>query len=120
MDGTVKLEGMEFRSNHGCLESEKRDGNIFLVDFEGTYDISRAAATDNLCDAVDYGAVYCAISQEMAIHSDLLEHLAGRIAERIMRDFNAFKCISIVVAKKNPPVGGAVAWSKVSVTLLRQ
>ena len=41
--GLIELEGMEFHSFHGVLESEKVDGNLFIVDFRGILDMRAAA-----------------------------------------------------------------------------
>ena len=35
--GVMELNGMEFHAFHGCLESERREGNLFVVDFKGFY-----------------------------------------------------------------------------------
>ena len=67
MDAKIELKGMEFRAFHGCLEEEKRDGNLFRVDLSYVYDASAAAASDVIADAVDYSAVYEAVAREMAM-----------------------------------------------------
>ena len=69
---TMELEGMEFHAFHGCLESERTDGNLFVVDFRGDLDINKASASDDLEQTVDYGKLYDAIAEEMAIPSKLL------------------------------------------------
>ena len=51
--GILELEGMEFRAHHGCLEREKIAGNDFVVDFRGEMDMSAAAESDRLEDAVN-------------------------------------------------------------------
>ena len=52
--GTLELEGMQFRAYHGCLEREKIAGNDFVVDFRGELDMTAAAESDRLEDAVNY------------------------------------------------------------------
>ena len=42
----MELEGMEFHAFHGCLESERTNGNLFVVDFQGELDIRKAAVSD--------------------------------------------------------------------------
>ena len=54
-NGTLELEGMEFHACHGCLGHEKMAGNLFTVDFKATVDMSAAASSDSLEDALDYG-----------------------------------------------------------------
>lgn len=112
--GTIELEGMEFHSFHGVLEREKTAGNDFTVDFKGDLDMSVPIETDNLEDAVDYSLIYNTIAREMDIHSDLLEHLAGRIVKAIASGFPQFRSFTIRVSKKRPPVSGVVQWSRVT------
>lgn len=111
--GILELEGMEFHAYHGCLDNEKKEGNLFTVDFRGSFDMSGAAATDRLDETLDYGIIYGIVSREMEIPSDLLEHVAGRIVRAIEDSYPSLR-FSIRVSKKNPPVGGMAAWSRVT------
>ncbi|MCM1177708.1 MAG: dihydroneopterin aldolase [Bacteroidales bacterium] len=112
---TMELEGMEFKAYHGCLEKERSEGNVFTVDFMARIDLSRAAATDNLEDTLDYGAVYSIVAKEMETPSNLLEHVAGRIADAIEDRFPEVRSFSVRVSKKNPPVDGPAAWSRITI-----
>ena len=114
--GVIELEGMRFWAFHGCLESERTKGNLFLVDFRGETDIRKASESDRLEDTVNYGEIYEVVRQEMDIASDLLEHVAGRIVRRIAKDFPEFIRFSVRVSKQSPPVGGGVQWSRVTLT----
>lgn len=112
--GIMELEGMEFHACHGVLEREKTAGNDFVVDFKGILDISDAIGSDSLEDALDYSSIYNIVSREMEIHSDLLEHLAGRIVKAIAAEFPQLESFSIRVSKKRPPVKGVVGWSRIT------
>ena len=112
----IELEGMEFRAYHGCLEQEKTEGNLFVVDFKGCYSCRKAAVTDNLEDAVDYGKVYNVIRDEMEKPSNLIENVAWRIADGIKAKFSDFEGFTVRVSKQNPPVGGVCGWSRVTVS----
>lgn len=118
--GRLELEGMEFHSCHGCLEHEKKIGNLFVVDFSAELDMSAAAGSDRLEDAVDYGRIYDVIKREMDTHSDLLEHLAGRIIRAIAAEFPSLEDFSVRVSKRRPPVDGVAAWSRVTLSHRRQ
>lgn len=117
MDGTIELTGMEFHAYHGCLEEEKKNGNRFIVDLSAKMDISVPAQTDNLSDAVDYGKIYDLVALEMAKPSNLLENVAGRIAESVRYSFPEIRELIVKVSKQNPPVKGKAAWSSVSIKL---
>ena len=112
--GTIELEGMEFQAYHGCLEREKVVGNDFVVDFRGEMDMSAAAESDDLRDAVNYAEIYEVIKEEMARPSDLLEHVTGRIVKALEEKFPQFISFSVRVSKKRPPVSGVVQWSRIT------
>ena len=116
MTGTLELEGMEFRAHHGCLQHEKLAGNDFVVDFRGEMDMSAAAESDSLEDAVNYAHIYEVVAEEMAQPSDLLEHVAGRIVKALAARFPEFTSFSVRVSKRRPPVAGIVQWSRVTLT----
>lgn len=112
--GTIELEGMEFHAFHGCLEHEKAAGNLFTVDFRGKVDMGKAIGSDNLDDALNYALIYEVISKEMAVRSDLLEHVAGRIRSSLRESFPQLLSFSVRVSKRRPPVDGVVLWSRVT------
>ena len=114
--GIIELEEMRFWAYHGCLESEKEKGNLFLVDFSGEMDMRAAAESDRLGDTVNYGEIYEIVKAEMEVPSELLEHVAGRIVKAIAARFPEFVRFSVRVSKRRPPVGGPVQWSRVTLS----
>ena len=112
--GIIELEGMEFHAFHGVLEHEKLEGNLFIVDFKGEVDMSKAAESDQLEDTLNYALIYDAVAKEMATPSELLEHVAGRIVKAIATDCPQLESFSIKVSKRRPPVAGPVQWSRVT------
>ena len=112
--GILELEGMEFRAHHGCLERERIAGNDFVVDFRGEMDMSAAAESDSLEDAVNYALIYDVVAEEMTTPSDLLEHVAGRIVKALEAKFPEFVSFSVRVSKRRPPVAGVVQWSRIT------
>ena len=114
MRGRIELLGMKFFARHGCLESERQNGNEFLVDFACDCDTSEAELTDELGDTLDYSQVYSVVAREMAVPSRLLEHVAGRIADALQAEIPDLGHFEISVYKKKPPVGGECEWAKVT------
>lgn len=114
-DGIIELEGMEFHACHGCLEKERKEGNTFLVDFYAETELKKAVETDDLGKTIDYGRIYDIVAEQMAIPSNLLENVAGRISNAIRNEFKDILYCKVRVSKKNPPVNGACAWSRVTV-----
>ena len=115
MNGRIELTGMHFRAYHGCLESERVLGGDFRVDFSCELDTSTAERTDNLADTLDYSRIYAIVEREMQVPSQLLECVAGRIADAIRAEFPELGPFEVCVGKKNPPVGGDCEWAKVTV-----
>lgn len=113
--GIIELEGMEFHAYHGCFEKERTEGNLFVVDFKGCYDCEKAASSDDLKDAIDYGGVYDIVRQQMEIPSNLIENVAWRIADAIKEAFPDFEEFTVRVSKQNPPVNGPCKWSRFTV-----
>ena len=112
----VRLNKMDFFAHHGCLESERRDGNWFQVDFAYDYDMRKAARTDDLDEAIDYSIIYDIIRDEMAQPANLLEHLASRILDAVTDRFPAIERAELTVTKFNPPLPGRVESTSVTVT----
>jgi len=115
INGTIELKGMHFHSFHGCLPEERRDGAEYTVDFKCSCDIWNAARYDQLSDTVDYARVYDLVAAEMAIPSNLLEHVAGRIANSLQRSFPELEHFSVKVTKHNPPTSGPSDSSSVTI-----
>ncbi len=111
----IEIEGMEFYAFHGHFEVERIAGNRFLVNLKIEAALSNAGQTDKLEDTLDYQKVYLAVKEEMAIPSDLLEHVCQRIINRIKDEFPEVHKVTVKVSKMNPPMGGQI--EKVSVSL---
>lgn len=112
----IRLNNMQFRGHHGCLESERRDGNWFRVDFAYDYDMRKAIKSDDLQHAIDYSAIYELIKADMEEPAHLLEHLAGRMLDLIIDRFPRIEWAELTVTKFNPPLDGKVESTSVTVT----
>jgi 7,8-dihydroneopterin aldolase/epimerase/oxygenase len=115
--GTIQLEGIEFYSFHGCYKEERIVGGKFIVDVSIDTDLSKAAETDNIYDALNYQAVFEIIKKEMSSKSCLLENIAKRIIDTLYNNFTMIEKIEIKVSKINPPINGKM--NKVSVLMSR-
>ncbi|HOK25858.1 MAG TPA: dihydroneopterin aldolase [Bacteroidales bacterium] len=116
--GLIQIEGMEFYSFHGHYLEEQIVGSRFIVDLTIETDMSRAALTDNLDDAVNYQRAYEIVRAEMEKKSYLLENIAGRILDALFGELKGIISATVKVSKLNPPVGGKTA--AVSVTMSRK
>lgn len=113
----IELKGLVFHSYHGVMEQERLIGNQYTIDIQLLTDFSKAFESDNLEDTINYAQVYELIKQEMEIPSCLLEHVAGRIINRIKNTFPAIKNIKLRLAKRRPPIEGDIEEAAVVVDM---
>ncbi len=100
------LENMQFYAHHGHFEEERIIGGLFSVDLVVETDISACAESDRLDDAVDYSKIYEAVRHEMQIPAHLIEHLAKRIFDAVMKTSGKIIAATVTVSKLNPAIGG--------------
>ncbi len=117
MKGRIELNNMIFFAHHGCFEEERIIGNKFIVDLGVELDVSKPSYTDNIEDALNYQILYDIVKSEMKISSHLLENLASRILEKLKDKFPNTDKITISIAKQNPPLGGEVGASKITISI---
>lgn len=106
--GIIKLKNIRTYSYHGCLIEEGKIGSDYTVNLEVKTDLRKSSLTDDLKDTVDYVLLNRIVVEEMAIRSDLLEHVAHRIITRIFEEIHEISRIIVAVSKLNPPIGGDV------------
>jgi 7,8-dihydroneopterin aldolase/epimerase/oxygenase len=105
----INIEGIKLYAYHGCLEEEAKIGQEYRVDVYVETDFSEAAQTDELGKTVDYCAVYEIVKREMKIRSNLIEHVARRIKESLLKEIPHKMNVTVKVTKFSPPLNGNVA-----------
>jgi dihydroneopterin aldolase len=106
--GIIKLKNIRTYSYHGCLIEEGKIGSDYSVNLEIKTDLRKSSISDDLKDTVDYVHLNSIVEEEMAIRSNLLEHVANRIVTRIFSEIPEISRIILQVSKLNPPIGGDV------------
>jgi len=92
------------RGNHGVFEHERRDGQDFVVDVTVWIDLAAAAASDDLADTVDYGALAQLAADIVAgPPRNLIETVAAEIADAVMAD-QRLHAVEVVVHKPDAPI----------------
>ncbi len=116
MADLIRLQGMTFSAAHGASPGERTRERRFVVDLEVTADLRRAGATDDLADTVNYSTLYGVVRDVLkGPPVNLLESLAERIAERVLRDFPVL-AVRVRVGKPGVPVDeGSQAMASVEV-----
>ena len=116
---SIQLHDLRFYAYHGVMEQERRVGGEYLVTLSVEADLSGAVASDAVADTVNYAALYEVVAHEMAQPSQLLEHVAGRIGQRVLDTFPQVDALSIRITKCNPPMGADCKGASVEVRALR-
>lgn len=106
MNTKIILEDIKIYAYHGVLPEESLIGNEYIINAELHADLKKATETDNLSDTINYLKINEIIHKEMAIRSELLEHVAGRIIKRIENSFPQITFIKIKLTKTKPPMKG--------------
>jgi len=117
MSDKISIRGIKGFGYHGVFDFEKRDGQYFFVDLDIEIDLTAASNSDILSDSVDY-SLLTAIAKEAIekLQFDLIERLAGFIADTIRENFPAVQSISVTVHKPSAPVSESVTDIAVTIT----
>lgn len=104
MNDTITITGIQAIGHHGVFEHEKRDGQTFRVDLTLDTSTALAAASDDLRDTLDYGAVAQAVVEEIQGGPyDLIEKLVSVIADRVLEEFSP-SGVTVSVHKPQAPI----------------
>jgi len=114
----VELHGLEVFGRHGVTEEERAQGQMFLYDVE--VEVSDAALSDQLEDAVDYEEVAACVQEVSdARQFSLLEALAAAVADEIVSRFPVARARVRVRKPEVQPSGLEVEWSAATVERTR-
>lgn len=88
MADKILIPAIPLAARVGCSAEERQEPQQILVDLEIDLDISRAAATDSIDDAVNYVAVRDAAAEVCSAQAyNLIETIAERTAAKLLADF---------------------------------
>ena len=113
----VTVQGLRGRGHHGVFEREREKGQTFLVDVTLGLDTSRAAASDDLADTVNYGEVaerVVALIEGEPVN--LIETLAARMAA-VCLEYPLVEEVEVTLHKPDAPI--TVPFEDVTVTVVR-
>lgn len=102
---TISLDGIEVWANHGVMEHEADLGQRYVVDVTIHVDLRLAAASDDLADTVDYGAL-----ASLVVHTfgqprvRLVETVAGRVADAVLEHDERIAAVDVTVHKPSAPL----------------
>lgn len=114
----ITLTNVRFRALHGVLPQERRVGGDYTLTLRVGFDVSRAVKSDDVADTLNYATLYEMARQEMAIPSQLLEHVAGRIGQRVLSEWPEVTTVDLTLTKENPPMGADCDGASVELHLI--
>lgn len=104
MTDRIELRGLRVRGHHGVFPEEHLQGQDFVVDVTVWIDLAPAAASDDLADTLDYGALARRAADVVAGRPcALIETVAGRIAEDVMGD-ERVHAVEVTLHKPQAPI----------------
>lgn len=104
MADRIELRGLTVRGQHGVYEHERVNGQDFVVDITVWIDLAAAAASDDLADTYDYGALAeLAAGVVAGTPRNLIETVSGQIADAVMVD-ERVHAVEVVVHKPHAPL----------------
>jgi len=102
----IYFSGMSFYGYHGVFAAEAELGQRFYVDLELSVDLSKAGASDDLNDTINYAEIFSSVQQIVeGQRFKLVEALTANIAEKLLRQFPLAE-VKVKVTKPNPPING--------------
>jgi dihydroneopterin aldolase len=117
MSDRISLRGLLVRGHHGVFESEREEGQDFVVDVTLDVDTSVAARSDNLADTVDYGVLALTVAGIISGEPvNLIETVAERIAAACLADP---RVTSVEVSVHKPAAPIPLTFDDVVVTIVR-
>lgn len=117
MTDRIALRGLRVFGRHGVFYHERRDGQDFDVDITAWLDLGAAAASDDLADTLDYGALASRAAEIVGGEPcDLIETVASRIADAVLRDA---RVVAAEVTVHKPAAPLPLQFADVAVTVHR-
>lgn len=115
MELTVNIDRMRMRAYHGLLPQERLAGNIFTVSVSLTFPITEQdIESDSIDGTVNYAVLADIIKEEMAVPSNMIEHVALRLKRRMCALVNGPASGSVTVTKLTPPIAAAMQGASVT------
>ncbi|MEL4358521.1 MULTISPECIES: dihydroneopterin aldolase [unclassified Luteococcus] len=110
----ISVHGLQATGFHGVYPEERRDGQTFVVDLD--LGLHAVTDTDRLADTVDYSVVSADVVDIITGDPvDLIETLAGRIAQRCLAEPQV-RVATVRVHKPTAPMGFTFTDVSVSIT----
>jgi len=120
MKDHIVLTGIHGFGYHGVFDHERKEGQDFFVDLTLSVDLTKPANSDAIEDTVNYAEITDLVVEEITSNPvNLIEKLAGRIAERVLNQHLKVQAVTVTVHKPQAPVATQLKDIAVVVTRTR-
>ena len=119
--GKVLIHDLELHAYHGWHKHEGEFGQPYLIHLELETDLARAAATDHLVDALDYGDIVATTKEIFTTRRHkLVESATVELARGLLARFGVVSAVFVRVMKLKPPIPERIAAAGVELRLTRE
>jgi dihydroneopterin aldolase len=116
----IEIRDLRVVGVHGVLPEERERAQPFSLDIVAWVDMAPAQQSDALADTVDYGALAQMAADVVGQRSyQLLETLAGRLADALLLTDSRLEAVEVTVRKLRPPLALVLASTGVRVVRSR-
>lgn len=118
MSDEIRIVGIKAFGYHGVLPHEAVEGQEFIVDLAVDLDLRAASLNDDLNETINYAELAQIVHDNIVGERvQLIERLAGRIADEIVATYKVISAVHVTVHKPHAPV--TVDFADISVTITR-
>ena len=118
MSDQINVTGIRAFGFHGVLPHEAVDGQEFIVDLKVDLDLREASISDDLNETINYADLAQIVHNNIVGERvQLIERLAGRIADEVIATYTQIRSIQVTVHKPHAPVN--VDFDDIAVTITR-
>ena len=102
----ISVRRIKVFARHGVSPQARAVGADFYVTISALVEVDASAwRDDRLEGTADYSRFVSIVKREMAVPSNLLEHVAARIASAVLAECPSVMKVSVMIEKENPPLG---------------
>ena len=102
----ISVNRVKVYAYHGCHPQERVVGGDFYVSITAQVEVEASAwKDDQLEGTADYSRFVSITEREMSKPSNLLEHVAARIASSVLEECPSVMKVCVTIEKENPPLG---------------
>lgn len=113
----ISIKNLEVFAHHGVFEDEKMTGQNFYLDCDCFLDTRAAGESDDLAEALDYGALAERLSRLFAWEDfDLIEAAAHYCAMNLLREYPLIRSLTLTVRKPSAPIDLSLDYPAVTIT----